>query len=77
MLAAWGRGLAFCSACDAVKGFSGPMPSFVAFFSTLIQLDGDTLCFSFCPKDTWTPLDWVQAALLLSGACQVIFNESV
>ena len=44
------RGPDLCSEREAGKGFSRPVPCFLACFCTLIQMDADMLCFSFCPK---------------------------
>lgn len=61
-LAEWGgEGLPVVQPVMLGRASLGPTPCFMAFFSTLIQMDGDTLCFSVCPKGHLEATEWVQA----------------
>ena len=77
----WGAGcmeksrLDLCSEREARKGFSRPVPCFLARVCTLTQMGTDALCFSFCPEGHLEALGGVGCPAARS--CQVVFHEPV
>ena len=61
-------GLDLCSEREAGKGFSRPVPCFLALVCALTQMGADTLCFSLCPGRRGCPA---------ARSCQVVFHEPV